>query len=216
SDKTIRNLLSGDQEITVKIDRAICSAFSMPAGYLLFDDKAVERHRIDRSDPVVYDALTRYHVAAEAVAKGARRLAGIPELDRMVYDVPVVSLIPAGNIELWDQPEVMDPMRLPFKECKGCVGVRVVGDSMEPLFFEGDILVIKDRSESVPRQGKVYVVEWEDEDGRRDRAVKYVFKEGDRWRLASKNLKHAPFYVTHLRKIFRIVKYISNFRADLA
>lgn len=219
SDTTIMRLERGDQEFSVKIDDKITKALGLPKGYFLMLNQPIEhpKNLAKESYDKYIDALV--NTLNGALQRSGRVSEKVAVYDATKYDsidVPVVSLIPAGNLEIYEQLNIMEPLRLPFKECKGCIGVKVIGDSMEDLFFEGDILIIKDRSDVAPRDGKVYVVEWEDDDGRLDRAVKYVFKEKHGFRLASKNLKHAPFIVKHLKKVYRIVKYISDFRSDLA
>lgn len=131
------------------------------------------------------------------------------------YEVPVVSLIAAGITELGDEVDRAPKITLPYKEAKGCIAFQVTGDSMAPLYVEGDILIVKERGGEMPRDGFIYVVEWE-EDTKVMRAVKYVHFASPGFLLTSKNRKHKAVKIDNIRRLFRIVFEITRFHEQLA
>lgn len=131
------------------------------------------------------------------------------------YDIPVVSMIAAGISELGDEVDRAPKITLPYKEAKGCIAFQVTGDSMAPLYVEGDILIVKERGGEMPRDGFIYVVEWE-EDTKVMRAVKYVHFASPGFLLTSKNRKHKAVKIDNIRRLFRIVFEITRFHEQLA
>jgi phage repressor protein C with HTH and peptisase S24 domain len=123
-------------------------------------------------------------------------------------EVKIVGMIPAGHTDIYEQPEVMDPIIMPFKHMKNCVAVQVMGESMERMFFDGDILIIKERPDQLPRKdGLTYVIEWEECD-KIMRAVKNVYKEEKGFRLVSENKKFKDIMTDNIRKLYKIVGVI--------
>ena len=123
-------------------------------------------------------------------------------------EIKIVGMIPAGHTDIYEQPEVMDPIIMPFKHMKNCVAVRVMGESMERMFFDGDILIIKERPDQLPRKdGLTYVIEWEECD-KIMRAVKNVYKEEQGFRLVSENKKFKDIMTDNIRKLYKIVGVI--------
>ncbi len=121
------------------------------------------------------------------------------------YEVQIVGMVPAGHTEIYDEPPVEPPILLPFKEFKKCIAVRVDGNSMERLFYDGDILFIQERSSQLPRKdGFTYVIEWEEHE-RLMRAVKNVYREKDGFRLVSENKTHRDIVINNIRRLYRIV-----------
>ncbi len=129
------------------------------------------------------------------------------------YDIKIVGMVPAGHTSIYDQPEVLDPLVMPFKQFKNCIAVQVTGASMEKLFYDGDILIIRECQDQSPRKdGLTYVIEWEEAD-QLTRAVKYVYRESNGFRLVSENKIFKDIYTDNITKLYRIVGVIyPNFR----
>jgi len=129
------------------------------------------------------------------------------------HEIKIVGMVPAGHTSIYDQPEVLDPLVLPFKQFKNCIAVQVTGASMENLFYDGDILIIRECQDQSPRKdGLTYVIEWEEAD-QLTRAVKYVYRESNGFRLVSENKIFKDIYTDNITKLYRIVGVIyPNFR----
>lgn len=140
------------------------------------------------------------------------------ELASHQITVPYTGLVPAGDLEIWEQPK-KDPIILPnsWHEFKNTIAVEIIGDSMERLFYQGDILFIWPRPLTKDfKNGFTYVVEYMDENGSRERIVKNLYRHGNEYRLVSENKNHPDIFIPKYLKLFRIVGVLSKFRYQQA
>lgn len=167
-----------------------------------------------------------FNVSANYLLTGSGNYTNIQKLESIVsedtgqyqvgYDVKIVGDVSAGpNSEIYEEAAVMPSLRLPFPDCKGAVGFYVSGDSMEDLYSDGDVLIIKPRHDAPIHEGNVYVVDYE-QDGRYHRTVKYVFTSKNGYRLRSKNGKYPDYIVTDVFRFYRIIREIRGFTDQLA
>lgn len=105
-------------------------------------------------------------------------------------------------------------LNIPGLEGKGLIAFPVIGNSMEPNYFEGEIVVCKEFKEGLKSltNNKAYVVLHND-----NLMLKKIQKEEanviERLRLVSTNdTEHKPFeiHVNHDTRIFEIVRCIKN------
>lgn len=126
---------------------------------------------------------------------GAKLL--LPDEELIDYDlVPKVSAkVGAGaSLETSDETEGLYAFRKDFMGrehicARNAVMMDVVGDSMEPEFYEGDTLLV-DKSDIEIRDGKIYVVTLGDE-----LRVKRIHKSLNGLILRSDNQKYPDIYV---------------------
>lgn len=137
------------------------------------------------------------------------------DLSGDMYEVPLVSDIAAGFTDLMEEMNDAPILKLPFPECKKAIAFKVSGQSMEPLYYDEDILIVRDRGDQPPRDGHIYVVEWE-EGEKIKRAVKYVHIVEGGYLLVSKNRKFKSQPINNIRKLYRIVLEITKFHEQLA
>lgn len=136
---------------------------------------------------------------------------------RAGIEVPLAGQMPAGaGVELMDEEPSGASLWLPFKDCKGAAAFTIVGDSMEDLYRDGDMVIIKPRPAHQPiHEGHTYCLDYEI-DGRLYRAVKNLYKDKDGYRLRSKNGKYRDILVKDVVRIYRIVREIRGFTERLA
>jgi len=105
-------------------------------------------------------------------------------------EVPVYSYVRAGLSEVENMPEPQYMLNVPLPSFKGdVIGIEVVGDSMEPKFHEGDIVLVKAGIIPENKEIGVFVVD--------NRTVIKVFNRDKSGRiiLTSLNIEHAPIVV---------------------
>lgn len=105
-------------------------------------------------------------------------------------EVPIYSYVRAGLSEIENMPEPEYMLNVPLPSFKGeVIGIEVVGDSMEPKFHEGDIVLVKAGIIPENKEIGVFVVD--------NRTVIKVFNRDKSGRiiLTSLNIEHAPIIV---------------------
>lgn len=105
-------------------------------------------------------------------------------------EVPIYSYVRAGLSEIENIPEPEYMLNVPLPSFKGeVIGIEVVGDSMEPKFHEGDIVLVKAGIIPENKEIGVFVVD--------NRTVIKVFNRDKSGRiiLTSLNIEHAPIIV---------------------
>lgn len=106
------------------------------------------------------------------------------------HEVPVYSYVRAGLHAVENLPEPQYMLNVPLPSVRGdIVGIEVMGDSMEPKFHEGDIVLVKTGIMPENREIGVFVVD--------NRTVIKVFNKDRSGRiiLTSLNIEHAPIVV---------------------
>lgn len=106
------------------------------------------------------------------------------------HEVPVYSYVRAGLQAVENLPEPQYMLDVPLPSVRGdIVGIEVMGDSMEPKFHAGDIVLVKTGVMPENREIGVFVVD--------NRTVIKVFNRDPSGRiiLTSLNMEHAPIIV---------------------
>lgn len=131
--------------------------------------------------------------------------------------VPILGLMPAGTrTEILDD-EKKGEMWLPFTDIKDCVAYYITGNSMENLYYEGDLVIVRPRAlEQEIHDGRIYGIDYRIDD-QLYRTVKYVYREGrEAFRLRSKNGLHKDIVVKDVIRFYRIIREIRGFTDQLA
>lgn len=106
------------------------------------------------------------------------------------YSVPVYSYVRAGYQEIENAPEPLYELNIPLPSVKGdIVGIEVKGNSMEPKFHEGDIVLVKPGIIPENREIGIFVVD--------NKTVIKVFNKDKTGRviLTSLNIEHDPIII---------------------
>lgn len=179
--------------------------------------------KIDVSTGNLSDWLKdRYKPTTEALAKisGAygvnlkwlltgegRKFLNDEESHSETFEIPLVGMVAAGRLLLEDMP-IENKFVLPGLKDKHYIALRVVGNSMQPIIEQDDILIVKQIDRTQIKTGRVYVIVH-----REGTAVKKIFKERDHLRCASYNQNVEPeFKVTDVRSVYKIVRHIHPYR----
>lgn len=129
---------NGSYPLTDKLVRHVSAAFDIEASFLLADTGTPETSRGSRG-PVVDDASVEALAADFGFSAGADDLPDIPLLEDVrggpLCEVPVAKTAADARAHLprGSSARVRD---------RGCYALRVVGDSMAPRLFEGDVIVV--------------------------------------------------------------------------
>lgn len=111
SEKTVRNLLSGEQEFTANVSEKIATAFGLPATYFLDSDVAeVNKDRL-LENPVALNAYYKYIDQLKGSLRHALERVGYVAESEGEYivrpageEVRLVGQMPAGvNVDLMDE-----------------------------------------------------------------------------------------------------------------
>lgn len=105
-------------------------------------------------------------------------------------DLPVYSYARAGFTDFGNYPEPQEYLNIPLPSVKGdVVGIEVRGDSMEPKFQQGDILIVKIGIMPQNKEIGVFIVD-------NSTVVKVYNKDRNgRIILTSLNIEHEPIIV---------------------
>lgn len=136
---------------------------------------------------------------------------------RSGHKVQIVGNMPAGaKIDILDE-EPKGEMWLPFPDVKDCVAFTITGNSMENLYYAGDIVIVRPRSiDQDIHDGNIYGLDYRIDD-QLYRTVKYVYHEGrEAFRLRSKNGSHKDIVVKEVIRFYRIIREIRGFTDQLA
>lgn len=118
------------------------------------------------------------------------------------HEVPVYSYVRAGLHEVENLPEPQYMLNVPLPSIRGdIIGVEVMGDSMEPKFHEGDIVLVKKGVIPDNREIGIFVVD--------NRTVIKVFNRDKSGRiiLTSLNIEHEPIVVDEYTEFGIIGKF---------
>lgn len=122
--------------------------------------------------------------------------------DESYYSVPVYSYVRAGLHEVENIPEPLYELNIPLPKIKGdLIGIEVKGDSMEPKFHEGDIVLVKPGVIPENKEIGVFIVE--------NKTVIKVFNKDKNGRiiLTSFNIEHEPIIVDEYTEFGVIGKF---------
>lgn len=199
SQGNIADIENGRREPSKDLIRKIIDKYQVDANWLLTD---LNIGSAIKEKPDIYgivtDSFTDY-----AAKVGTR--------------VRIVGNMPAGTrIDILDE-EPKSEMWLPFTDVKDCVAFTIIGNSMENLYFEGDVVIVRPRSvDQDIHDGHIYGLDYRIDD-QLYRTVKYVYREGrDAFRLRSKNGNHKDIVVKDVIRFYRIIKEIRGFTDQLA
>lgn len=106
------------------------------------------------------------------------------------YSVPVYSYVRAGFNQVENAPEPLYELDIPLPKVRGdLIGIEVKGDSMEPKFHQGDIVLVKAGVMPENKEIGVFVVD--------NKTVIKVFNKDKTGRviLTSFNIEHEPIIV---------------------
>lgn len=134
----VQALETARQRVDHDVLASIADRFEVDANWLLFGD--IRHYAVDSNDPA-FVQIPRYTVSAEAGNSGS-----------YISD-PVDVTYYAFSLQ-WIKRRGLDPKELQI--------IEVRGDSMEPKLWEGDLILI-DRSQKDPKDGKAFVVRVWDE-----------------------------------------------------
>lgn len=118
------------------------------------------------------------------------------------HEVPVYSYVRAGLHEVENLPEPQYMLNVPLPSIRGdIIGIEIMGDSMEPKFHEGDIVLIKKGIMPENREIGIFVVD--------NRTVIKVFNRDKSGRiiLTSLNIEHEPIVVDEYTEFGIIGKF---------
>lgn len=122
--------------------------------------------------------------------------------DDNYYSVPVYSYVRAGLNEVENMPEPLYELNIPLPKVRGeLLGIEVKGDSMEPKFHEGDIVLVKPGVMPENREIGVFVVD--------NKTVIKIFNKDKSGRviLTSLNIEHEPIVVDEYTEFGVIGKF---------
>ena len=122
--------------------------------------------------------------------------------DDSYYSVPVYSYVRAGLNEVENMPEPLYELNIPLPRVRGdLIGIEVKGDSMEPKFHEGDIVLVKPGITPENKEIGVFVVD--------NKTVIKIFNKDKSGRviLTSLNIEHEPIIVDEYTEFGVIGKF---------
>lgn len=122
--------------------------------------------------------------------------------DDSYYSVPVYSYVRAGLNEVENMPEPLYELNIPLPKVRGdLIGIEVKGDSMEPKFHEGDIVLVKPGIVPENKEIGVFVVD--------NKTVIKIFNKDRSGRviLTSLNIEHEPIIVDEYTEFGVIGKF---------
>jgi len=122
--------------------------------------------------------------------------------DDSYYSVPVYSYVRAGLNEVENMPEPLYELNIPLPKVRGdLIGIEVKGDSMEPKFHEGDIVLVKPGIVPENKEIGVFVVD--------NKTVIKIFNKDKSGRviLTSLNIEHEPIIVDEYTEFGVIGKF---------
>ncbi len=118
------------------------------------------------------------------------------------YSVPVYSYVRAGFNQVENAPEPLYELEIPLPKVRGdLIGIEVKGDSMEPKFHQGDIVLVKAGVMPENKEIGVFVVD--------NKTVIKVFNKDKTGRviLTSLNIEHEPIIVDEYTEFGVIGKF---------
>ncbi len=118
------------------------------------------------------------------------------------YSVPVYSYVRAGFNQVENAPEPLYELEIPLSKVRGdLIGIEVKGDSMEPKFHQGDIVLVK--AGIMPENKEIggFVVD--------NKTVIKIFNKDKTGRviLTSLNIEHEPIIVDEYTEFGVIGKF---------
>lgn len=122
--------------------------------------------------------------------------------DDSYYSVPIYSYVRAGLNEIENMPEPLYELNIPLPRVRGdLIGIEVKGDSMEPKFHEGDIVLVKPGITPENKEIGVFVVD--------NKTVIKIFNKDKSGRviLTSLNIEHEPIIVDEYTEFGVIGKF---------
>ena len=122
--------------------------------------------------------------------------------DDSYYSGPVYSYVRAGLNEVENMPEPLYELNIPLPRVRGdLIGIEVKGDSMEPKFHEGDIVLVKPGITPENKEIGVFVVD--------NKTVIKIFNKDKSGRviLTSLNIEHEPIIVDEYTEFGVIGKF---------
>ncbi len=197
TDESVRSRgVVGERASGVSSQNAFCpiiarSAAGLPA--IWFDERA----------DVAYSSLSDVVDSLED-----DKLNGLLELEVKSVSEPAENI---GVVRIVEFSEPIDLYGLPIdgvvivdslRSSGRLVGSRIMGDSMEPVLSEGDIIIV-DTSVAV-KSGDIVFVELSDRLGP---MCKVYFRDGDKVRLVSENRKYQTIYTTidRIKTIYKVI-----------
>lgn len=118
------------------------------------------------------------------------------------YSVPVYSYVRAGFNQVENAPEPLYELDIPLPKVRGdLIGIEVKGDSMEPKFHQGDIVLVKAGVMPENKEIGVFVVD--------NKTVIKIFNKDKTGRviLTSLNIEHEPIIVDEYTEFGVIGKF---------
>ncbi len=118
------------------------------------------------------------------------------------YSVPVYSYVRAGFNQVENAPEPLYELEIPLPKVRGdLIGIEVKGDSMEPKFHQGDIVLVKAGVMPENKEIGVFVVD--------NKTVIKIFNKDKTGRviLTSLNIEHEPIIVDEYTEFGVIGKF---------
>lgn len=118
------------------------------------------------------------------------------------YSVPVYSYVRAGFNQVENAPEPLYEPDIPLPKVRGdLIGIEVKGDSMEPKFHQGDIVLVKAGVMPENKEIGVFVVD--------NKTVIKIFNKDKTGRviLTSLNIEHEPIIVDEYTEFGVIGKF---------
>lgn len=118
------------------------------------------------------------------------------------YSVPVYSYVRAGFNQVENAPEPLYELDIPLPKVRGdLIGIEVKGDSMEPKFHQGDIVLVKAGVMPENKEIGAFVVD--------NKTVIKIFNKDKTGRviLTSLNIEHEPIIVDEYTEFGVIGKF---------
>ncbi len=118
------------------------------------------------------------------------------------YSVPVYSYVRAGFNQVENAPEPLYELDIPLPKIRGdLIGIEVKGDSMEPKFHQGDIVLVKAGVMPENKEIGAFVVD--------NKTVIKIFNKDKTGRviLTSLNIEHEPIIVDEYTEFGVIGKF---------
>lgn len=118
------------------------------------------------------------------------------------YSVPVYSYVRAGFNQVENAPEPLYELDIPLPKVRGdLIGIEVKGDSMEPKFHQGDIVLVKAGVMPENKEIGVFIVD--------NKTVIKIFNKDKTGRviLTSLNIEHEPIIVDEYTEFGVIGKF---------
>ena len=124
-------------------------------------------------------------------------------------EIPIMSYVDVGAAYAAQIPiEENLTVNLPGRFAKNTYALKMIGDYMEPLVYDGDFLIIAEISPEAMKSGLDYVVVTES-----GPAAKQVYLESNQYRLRSRNAKYRDLEVSTLFRAFSIIDHLHPYRA---